>query len=306
MTRIESLRQIALMILDILRSDRDVLSAAAGFTGEGKSCFLFQLLKEYAKLSNTYFGMDRLTWSRKELMRWIDGDAKGVRDVKTGLKPGQVPEYSCLFPDELWLLYYKRNWFQESQIESLATLNMFRDRHLFVCGGVPLFWDLDGAFLSRVRFYFYIPKRGVCWMFEQENNPFSGDPWNRNQNKIFFRKMGNPFALPNFVCEIHYEDWTDREKAAYYAVRNEKRVKAVDDAKMQQRDKYQVIRWQRDQALRIALQSRLDLFMKLPGKVRREYGVKRLTYIELADQVGMSEDAIKLIFGVDSVKPPSQ
>ncbi len=78
---------------------------------------------------------------------------------------------------------------------------MCRDRHLLIGGNIPNFWDLDTAFNSRIRFYVYIPNRGVAWVFEQENNPFSNDVWNRSKNEKGFRKYKNPYLLPNFYVK---------------------------------------------------------------------------------------------------------
>ena len=153
---IATIEELAQIVSDLLRSDRDVNMGTGGFTGEGKTTFMIQLMKAYAKISNTYWGFNRLTWSRKELLTWVDGENNSQKD-EYGLKKGQLPEYSSILADELFLMFYSRNWFDSEQIDAIATFNMCRDRHLFLGGNVPDFWDLDSAFRKRIRFYAYIP-----------------------------------------------------------------------------------------------------------------------------------------------------
>ena len=148
------------------------------------------------------------------------------------------------------MLFYKRNWYDEGQIDSIGTLNMCRDRHLLIGGNIPNFWDLDGAFTSRIRFYAYIPRRGVAWIFEQENNPFSLDVWNRAKGERTFRKFKTPYLLPNFLTEIHYSDWNPKEKKRYYEIRNKKRITAIDGSKKEKVERYKDIKSQRDKLIR--------------------------------------------------------
>lgn len=210
-----TLERFALTIHKLLKSDRDCVMAVSGFTGEGKSCFLTQLQKKYSEVSGTKWSFDNMTWSRDELFKWIDGEGEK--------RKGQKPEYTAIMSDELISMFYRRNWYQEPQKAAIELFNKCRDRHLFVGGNVPDFWDLDSGFQKRVRFYVYIYKRGIAWVFEQENNPFSADPWNVNDNKKNFRKQKNPYRLVNFITQIRFNDWTPEDKKDYYKIRNEKR-----------------------------------------------------------------------------------
>jgi len=220
--QIVSLQHFAKITHKMLRSDRDVNVGVAGFTGEGKSTFTTKYCKEYAKLAGVHWGFERMTWDRDEMMKWIDGEGD--------TKKGQLPEYSIIVPDELFLMFYRRNWHDDGQISAIATFNMCRDRHLLVAGNVPNFWNLDGAFQERIRFYVYVSQRGVAWVFQQENNPFSKDQWNALDNLKSFRKNRNPYSCPNFLFEVHFDDWDDQEKKDYLEIRNTKRVEAVKKA----------------------------------------------------------------------------
>ena len=46
-----------------------------------------------------------------------------------------------------------------------------------------------------------------------------------------FRKNRSPYKCPNFVFEVHFDDWNAEEKKAYLQVRNTKRVEAVEVVK---------------------------------------------------------------------------
>ena len=210
MVLVRTTEEFARMCHDILRSDRDVNLGVSGMTGEGKSTFLTHVFRDYAKISGTYWGFDRMTWSRKEMLEWIDG--------KNRLK-----QYSGILADELFLMFYRRNWSDVDQIDAIGLFNMCRDRHLLIGGNIPQFSDLDGAFQSRIRFYCYIPKRGVAWIFKQETNPFMNDPWNTRNNMKIVRKYGNPYKCRNFLFQINFGDWTPEEKAEYLEIRNVKR-----------------------------------------------------------------------------------
>lgn len=263
-----NLDEFVKLIVDLLKSDRDNNIAVGGMTGEGKSCFVTQLVKKYCHITKFKFSFQMMTWSRKELKTWIEGDKKGQ---------GQKPEYSPIIPDELFAMFYKRNWYDDAQKELISILNMCRDRHLLLIGNVPLFWDLDSGFSSRMRFYIYIPRRGVAWIFEQENNPFSKDPWNIAENRKIFRKYGAPYKMPNFYMECYYSDWSEDEKKRYYNIRNTKRVKAQEDIKKNKVEPYGNIKTQRDILLRMIIS--MD---------------KTLTNKGLGQAIGLSEEGVRL------------
>lgn len=290
----ETLRSFASTIYKLLKSDRDVNIGVGGFTGEGKSTFSTKLQKEYSRVTGTAWNFNHMTWSRKELLRWIDGEGKE--------KKGQLPEYTAILPDELFGMFYRRNWFDGRQIDAIATFNMCRDRHLFICGNVPNFWDLDAAFTSRIRFYVYIPWRGTAWVFEQENNPFSVDNWNATENRKVFRKKKNPYSCKNFLCSIEYPDWDIKEKKRYYEIRNEKRLSAVKENQSQRIEKYTDVKRQRDELLRFLLRYNANVVEKvrdLEKEAKKQFieeGMhKPITNKAISQVMGLSESAIQML-----------
>lgn len=266
-----NIREFAKYIHDFIKNDNYVLMGTSGRPGVGKSTFTSQLQMAYAKKSRTPWSFDNITWDREELQTWIDGerDKQKVKDPKTGLKPGQKPEYTAICPDELLHMFYRRTWHDSGQQESIQTFNMCRDRHLFVAGNVPVFWQLDKDFTSLFNFYVHIPRRGVAWVFIPEENPFGSDPWNPNENKKLYRMHGDPFKSPNYLMTVLYEDLSVEDKKSYLRIRNEKRVKALLEKK------------EPEKVTRSDLRHRNAL-----GCLTNYLKGKGYTYVEIADIIG--------------------
>lgn len=210
--RIETLDNFAKLQADIIKSDRWSLIAVSGEMGEGKSCFVDQLLMSCSKVTRTPFSLNgNMTYQREELKEFIDGKK-------------QLPEHSGINADELISMFFKRNWYDRDQIDGVELLNKCRDRHLTVAGCIPNFWDLDSSILSVIRFWVHIHERGRAWVFQKSRNPFASDKWYKRDNEKLFKKKGIPYGCEGFLCEIHFDDWTPERKAEYYKVRNIKRV----------------------------------------------------------------------------------
>lgn len=223
-----SMQRMAQFFHEIVRSDRQGIIGVGGDTGSGKSTFLAKFFTEYGKINGLGWSFENMTWSRDEMMKWIDGVKDSSPDALTGLKDGQLPEYSGILADELLPMFYSENRFEEEQQKAIATLNMCRDRHLIIGGAVPTFWDLTGKFRGRVTFYGFIPRRGVLWFFQKESNPFAKDPWNTVLNEKIMRNNPNkPWVSPNYVCTVRWDDWEGSLREQYYAIRNEKRLNSL-------------------------------------------------------------------------------
>ena len=247
MARQVTLKEFAELINDTLESDRDAVIGWGGMTGGGKSVGMIQTTKEFCKLRNQTFSFDCMTWERAELLEWVDGTAED-EPAKYG---GQKPEYSANIADELISMFYARNWYEEDQKAAVELFNKCRDRHQLIQGAVPNFWDLDSGLLSRFRFYVFVPFRGIAWVFQQENNPFTKDQWNVRENCKAFRKHKNPYKCPNFAFEFRYDDLDAEEKKAYYDIRNTKRKNTESQNKKKTVVKYAKIKGQRDEVIRM-------------------------------------------------------
>jgi hypothetical protein len=149
---------------------------------------------------------------------------------------------------------------------------MCRDRHLLICGNVPSIWNLEAGFTIRVRYLVHVPARGVAWVFQQENNPFNTDPWNKSYNTKKFRLGKNlPYKLPNFLFEINYNDWQPEDREQYYLIRNKKRIQAEEDIKKDTPEKYTKIKAERDNLIKA-----MNLVYNIPQKeIAKNTGIKK-------------------------------
>lgn len=236
-----SLNDFAKLCCDTIKDDRYLNVVVSGETGEGKSTFAVKLCNAYSRHASTPWSFDNITWSRDELLTWIDGKKDSKRGAN-GLKEGQLPKRSAILIDELFLLFYKRTWFKEQQINSIATLNMCRDRHIFLVGCNPTFADLDTAFRQRVHYHVYIPRRGFAYVFMKEENPFNPDAWNLTQNLRLYRKHKVFSKTVGFVGLVNYSDWKGNQEEEYRRIRNAKRLLAMDEAK-KEREKGKYPKW---------------------------------------------------------------
>jgi len=232
-SRVVSLKHFARYIYNIQKNDFDVLGVVSGFTGIGKSTFSIMLQTEHSKVSGLDWDLSHLTWSRGELLNWINGEGNN--------KEGQLPDYSAIISDELFMMFYKRNWFNTEQQEALGVLKSCRDRHLFILGNIPNFWELDKNFSNQVGFYIYIPKRGEALIFQQENNAFSDDTWNRRINMKLFAS-GDIEKSINFLFKVYFNDLSSELKAEYLSLRNRKRVSDMLSNKIVALESYKTIK----------------------------------------------------------------
>ena len=257
-----SVREFAKIIYKVLKTDRGVNIACSGDTGEGKSTFTIQLMKEYAKVSGMNWSYDNITWSRDELKVWIDGEGEEQK--------GRKPEYSPLLADEMINMFFNQEWNDPEQMDMIKTLNQCRDRHLFFAGNNPSFFDLNPKVRDRFTFFAFVHERGKAWIFIPEKNPFTKDKWNALDNIKLFRKWKHPYHSHNFAFEVLYDDLEDGEKQKYLAIRNKKRVESLDETR-EKRD------------------------FKNAGK--RDYVLGRLV-VYFKDDLGYSEHKISNLVGV--------
>jgi hypothetical protein len=279
---------------ELLRTDNDVTIGIGGFTGKGKSRLGSAIAHQYSMISNAYWGYDRMTWDREELDKWING--QGPDHV------GQLPEFSVIVPDELILLFYRRKWYDDEQIEGISTLNTCRDRHLLIIGSIPKFWSADTGYTDRTRFYIFVYRRGEAWVFQQEENPFSDDPWNKTLNQKLFRKHKIEKS-PNFIGILKFDDWSPEEKAEYYEIRNKKRIESLEKIRSKNKNniknKYKSLIEDRNKLIIEALQRSRDIKKLVKNisdfELAKQIKARLMNNTQIADMLGMDHSAISII-----------
>ena len=294
----ETIAQFAQLAADMLKSDRWVLIGCSGDMGEGKSCFTHQLTEAIARLTGTPYDLKHnMTYTRKELSTWMDGDKDGK---------GQMPEFSSLLCDELISMFFKRNWFDSDQIDGIELLNKVRDRHQVVAGNIPVLWDLDSAILPLFSFWIHIPERGRAWVFRKSRNPWAKDKWYLKTNEKLWDKNKNPYTCKGFVCEILYPDWEPEQKKYYYEIRNLKRKDTEGQRNKDKFEKYAYIKVQRNDVIRFSIEqskrvaTAIKTFKKLHNGVTLDKSplephLKPIQQKDLADITGLSPSLIGLV-----------
>jgi|26BtaG_2_1085354.scaffolds.fasta_scaffold05256_8 hypothetical protein len=289
-----SIEEFADMISRIQLTDRWVFIGCDGDMGEGKSCFTSQLAQKVSKKNKRIFTYNQnMTFSRKELKNWIDGEEKDGKLIN------RKDEYSVILADELISMFFKRNWFDSDQIDGIELLNKCRDRHLCVLGNIPCFWDLDSAIYPIITFWVHIPERGVAWIFQKDKNPFATDKWHRKKNEKQFMKRKNPYHCINFICEIHFNDWSKSDKQKYYTVRNKKRIKT--EGQRAKEERYKDVKMQRDNLMRFMFDYNGTVVEALKKnyckrcKDKNEDLGQEFTNKGIAEVTGISQDAVRMI-----------
>lgn len=206
---IYSVKRFGKHVRMILKSDRDAPIAISGFPGEGKSTLALELMKEI--IDKRLYKLDQiLIYSRKELMNKIY----------------EVSKYSGLIPDEAINMLFKRDFMKSIQKELLRLLDMCRDRNLCMFFNMPEFWEFDNHIKKRFRYWIFIPKRGIAYIFERDNNPFISDPWHLkiNEKKLRQWKDGlHPSICNNFLGEIRFKPLSEEEFKEYLEVKTRKK-----------------------------------------------------------------------------------
>lgn len=205
-----TIKDFVALVKDIQGSDRDVVTAVVGDTGEGKSVFLIKFLKD---LMPDYNPVRHLPFTREELNTMIE----------------TLPEGSGLSVDEAVGLFYARDFHDNEQIALLKKLDRSRDRRLFAGLAIPDFFMLDKALRNgRIRFLVWIDQRvgtgakgrAHAYIFQKEKNVFNREPWNLKLNINLMRK-GQISKSPNYIGEVEYGALNPEEYHLY------KRVKAL-------------------------------------------------------------------------------
>jgi len=213
---VSTIRDFALLIVDVLKTDRDALVIVTGDTGGGKSVFTWSLNRELAVATGVPFDPVReYIYERDEFNQQLD----------------RAPQYSRVCLDEAVGLFYARDYHEDEQIALLKKLDRIRYRNLVLTMLIPNLGHLDTHIRNaRVRYWVYIAVRkgegaaayAHAYIFQKESNPFNLDPWNLKNNVKLWPK-GKIDRSPNYVAEIIFKNLPREEYAIYNELRDVKR-----------------------------------------------------------------------------------
>ncbi len=218
------------LLVDVQESDRDAVVVITGDTGEGKSVFLWQVLRVLCRVRGLVFDpVSLLVFDRDEFNRAVD----------------EFPETSGVGIDEAVGVFYSRDYHDEQQIALLKKLDRIRYRRLVLAMAIPSLFHIDKHIRdSRVRYWVYIKERkgkggsgfAHALVFEKEKNPFNSDPWNMSFNRELFSK-GRIDKSRNYVGEIIFKDVASWEYGIYKKVKNLKRELAEGEEWLSAKDR---------------------------------------------------------------------
>lgn len=213
---ITSIGKFVGLLIDVQDTDRDAIVVITGDTGEGKSVFLWILLRELARERKRFFNPVReLIYERGEFNLAVD----------------EMEEMSGIGIDEAVGVFYARDYHDDEQIALLKKLDRIRYRRLVLGMAIPSLFHIDKHIRdARVRYWVYIKKRkgkgkggyAHAYIFEKEKNPFNSDPWNLGYNRKLYSR-GRIDRSHNYIGEIIYNDIPEEEYRIYNRIKDVKR-----------------------------------------------------------------------------------
>jgi hypothetical protein len=153
------------------------------------------------------------------------------------------------------------------------------------------FWELHSSLRNnRVNYWFFIPKRGFCIVFEPDTHAFTDDPWNRKeaikQKEKLRARHGSLLGmraedqivmynrLPNFSFAFEFDKPDEASEKEY--------LETVAQAKAERR-KIELL--PQDETNKILRQQRRELIAAL-------YHLKGMTQEQIGEIIGMSIEVV--------------
>jgi len=202
-----TIEKFALLIKDILHSNRDAMVVFSGFSGEGKTTFAIQLAKALSKVHDRKFSFDKQI---------------AIESDDFLHKALSLPQYSTIIGDEAINIFFKRESLNKERIKSIKIMDTVRKRNLCLTLCVPQFWSLDNHIIQgKVRFWGYIDRRKACHLFKPIRHPFSEDVWVRRINKNVVRDWDDLSyinKIKNYMGTMEFEKLTPADEKEYYKV----------------------------------------------------------------------------------------
>lgn len=197
--------EFALLIKDILLSNRDALVVFSGFSGEGKSTFSIHLAKEMCKVFNRKFDYEK---------------NMAIHDDDFLHKVLTLPKYSTLIGDEAINIFFRRESLNKDRIKAIKIMDTIRKRNLCLILCIPQFWSLDSHIVQgKVRFWGYIDRRKACHLFKPIRHPFSDDVWSKRiNNKMVYNwdDLSYINRIKNYMGTFAFEKLSKDEEEQYY------------------------------------------------------------------------------------------
>lgn len=222
--RVWSIRSLADIINQTIRTDKDFFVGISGETGSGKSTLAIWLAK---RISKDFKIKNNIVYSREDLINAIN----------------TFPKFSVIICDEAITALFKRDFMQKAQKDMLRLFDICRHRNLVVILCIPVFWSLDKHVLeSKVKLRLHIDKTGFAIMFKPTNHPHSPDPWSRQHNlKVAPDWDNSPNArrMVGWIGWLKFPDLRPKWKEVYLKWQQKKKeeIAQMSDAEVKKKEK---------------------------------------------------------------------
>ncbi len=189
-----------------------------GPKGGGKSVLSIQIGEANSEKNGKEFDLkNSVTWEDREAIEWVDG------------KKNRKQKYTTFIIEEIQNMMRNRHWQDENQIKLINTFDTCRDRALCIITNTPHFFSVDKQFRQAVNIWIRVIRRkpALAEIYEQSENPFSMDPWERQKNYKNW-KLGGNHGINELMGYLTWKDLSPEQEKIYMELRNTKRLKASE------------------------------------------------------------------------------
>ena len=197
------------------KGDLDTLMLITGETGSGKSTLAIRIAKKYCKILGLKFDYNKhLVYTGDDFLEKTHPDDKR-----------SLPRFSPVVVDEAHKILFSRNFQDIKQkmiIDRLEEVRKGKNFLMILC--MPDFLSLDVQVRrSKLKYWFYLPKRGVSYVFQKDTSPASRDRWHlkelseiKNWEKSGKYKVKSISTWMGVILfkEINDKEWDKYEETA--------------------------------------------------------------------------------------------
>jgi len=221
-----TITELVKMFDDRRKNEYDCNVLVTGLTGKGKSSFILKTLSRFKEFK---IGK-HMIYSREDTIRLL-------RDQK----------FSFCWNDELIASGYKREHWNNLQIQLIKILTQYRCNWNIFMAALPVFFTADKEMLKQFSLNVDVIGRGVGILHMRKNGRrYTDDPWDTKYNSKLEESwsktlQNNPnFRIPywkytTYAGHIYWNDITKKQRETYEKIRDKK--KAILAEQMENADK---------------------------------------------------------------------
>lgn len=191
-----------------------------GTTGKGKSSLILKMLLRFEGFRQ----WTHQIYSREDTLNLLKNQ-----------------KFSYCWNDELIGVGYKREHWNNLQIELIKTLTQYRCNWNIFVGALPVFFTLDKELLKQFAINIDVIRRGEAIVhMRRDGRRYSDDPWDTKANakleEQWSKKMqtNTNFKIPyhkysTYIGHLYWTDITEKQRKKYEAIRDKKKAMIEQD-----------------------------------------------------------------------------